>query len=412
MNGVLQGLRVAEVSAFVAAPLGGMTLAQMGADVIQISPISGRMDYTRWPRTEDGHSLYWASLNKGKRSIRVDLSRSEGQELAAALVAGTQGDGGGIVLTNLPAKGLMSPQSLRERRPDLIHLTLSGNPDGRPAIDYTVNCASGLPYVTGTGTLPLNNALPAWDVAAGLYLATGVLAAERHRRMTGQGQDVSLTLADVMLATVGNLGFLAEAQINATARPAQGNQVYGAFGRDFPTADGRRVMVAAISGKQWSALCKATGTEGAMRVLQQRTNADLDDEIGRYHARDAIAGILGPWFASRTLGEIRETFAGTSVLWGPFQTFAQLLAEDWRASTANPLFGEVDQPEIGRYLAPHVPLAFGACPRGEVPKAPALGEHSEAILSDVLGLPAHHIGHLFDAGLVAGPTHPSHGEAP
>lgn len=412
MNGVLQGLRVAEVSAFIAAPLGGMTLAQMGADVIQISPISGRMDHARWPRTEAGHSLYWASLNKGKRSIRLDLSRPEGQDLAAALVAGTPGDGGGIVLTNLPAKGTMSPESLRERRPDLIHLALSGTPDGRPAIDYTINCASGLPYVTGSGSLPVNHALPAWDVAAGLYLATGVLAAERHRRLTGQGQDVSLTLADVMLATVGNLGFLAEAQVNATPRPALGNQIYGAFGRDFPTADGRRVMVAAISGKQWSALCKATGTEGAMRALQQQVDADLNDEIGRYHARDAIAGILGPWFATRKLDDVRAAFAGTSVLWGPFQTFEQLLAEDWRASAANPLFGEVDQPGIGRYLAPHVPLSFGACPRGEVPKAPVLGEHSEAILADVLGLPARHIGHLFDAGLVAGPIHPSHGEAP
>lgn len=412
MNGVLQGLRVAEVSAFVAAPLGGMTLAQMGADVIQISPIGGRMDYTRWPRTDAGHSLYWASLNKGKRSIRIDLSRPEGQDLAAALVAGVPGDGGGIVLTNLPARDGMSPQALRARRPDLIHLTLAGNPDGTPAVDYTVNCASGLPYVTGTGSLPLNHALPAWDVAAGLYLATGVLAAERHRRMSGEGQDVTLTLADVMLATVGNLGFLAEAQLNAAPRPALGNQIYGAFGRDFPTADGRRVMVAAISAKQWAALCKATGSEGAMRALQQRVNADLDDEVGRYHARDAIAAILGPWFAARTLEEVRAAFAESGVLWGPFQTFAQLLAEDWRASTANPLFGEVEQPEIGRYLAPHVPLAFGARPRGAVPPAPALGEHSEAILADVLGLPAHHIGRLFDAGLVAGPTHPSPGEAP
>jgi 2-methylfumaryl-CoA isomerase len=401
---------VAELSAFVAAPLGGMTLAQMGADVIQISPISGRMDSHRWPRTDSGQSLYWASLNKGKRSILVDLKRPEGQELAASLACGCSGDGGGIVLTNLPARGALSAAALRARRADLIHLTLSGNPDGATAIDYTINCASGLPYMTGDGSAPVNHSLPTWDVAAGLYLATGVLAAERHRRLSGQGQDITLTLADVMLATLGNLGFLPEAEVNTVDRPAQGNQVYGAFGRDFATADQRRVMVAAISDKQWNALCAATDSTAAMAALQQRVNADLGDEVGRYHARDAIAALLAPWFLARSLDQIAAAFAGTGVLWGPFQTLRQLLAEDRRCSLDNPLFDRINQPGIGPHLAPHVPLAFGGLPRGAVPPAPRLGEHSEAILADVLRLPAHAIGHLFDAGLVASTTQSSLGD--
>jgi 2-methylfumaryl-CoA isomerase len=368
------------------------------------------MDSHRWPQTDQGHSLYWASLNKGKRSILVDLKRPEGQELAASLAAGVPGDNGGIVLTNLPASGMMSPQALRQRRPDLIHLTLAGNPDGAPAIDYTINCASGLPFVTGSGAEPVNHALPTWDVAAGLYLVTGVLAAERHRQRTGDGQDIALTLADVMLATLGNLGFLAEAQMNTVARPPLGNQVYGAFGRDFPTVDHRRVMVAAISNKQWAALCAATGTAAAMMALQQRVNVDLQDEIGRYHAREAISEILEPWFAERTLQTVAEAFAGTSVLWGPFQTLQQLLSEDPRCSLENPLFAMIEQPGIGRYMAPHVPLNFSACGRDLLPSAPQLGAHSEAILADVLGLPAHAIGHLFDTGLVAGPTFSSFGD--
>lgn len=402
MAGILEGLRVAEISAFVAAPLCGLTLAQLGAEVIQISPISGRMDQDRWPRDEQGHSLYWAALNKGKRSIRLDLSRPEGQELAAAIMAGTPGDDGGIVLSNLPLNGPMAAPALRERRRDLILLRLTGNPDGSPAVDYTVNAASGLPYVTGDGAQPVNHALPVWDVVAGLHLATGLLAAERHRLKTGEGQEVSISLADVMLATLGHLGFLSEAELNETPRPATGNQLYGAFGQDFETADGRRVMVAAITNRQWATLCKATGTVEAMRKLQAESGAALDDEVGRYHARTAIAGVLAPWFAARDLEEIRRAFAGTGVIWGPFQTFKQLLEEDPRCSLGNPLFGILDQPRIGPHLAPHSPLDFGAAARTPLAPAPRLGEHSEAILHEVLALSSTEIGRLFDAGVVAG----------
>ena len=391
-----------ELSAFVAAPLCGLTLAQMGADVVQISPISGRMDRDRWPRSESGESLYWTALNRGKRSVRVDFSRPEGRELAAALIAGTPGDDGGAVLTNLPLKGPLAPEALRQRRSDLIAMQLTGNPDGSPAVDYTINAASGLPYITGDGCAPFNHALPVWDVVAGLYLANGMIAADRYRLRTGKGQEVSLTLADVMLATLGNLGFLSEAQVNDTPRPPAENQIYGAFGQDFETGDGRRVMVAAIADRQWATLCKVTETGEAMARLQEESGAALDDEVGRYRARAEIAEILRPWFAARSLAEIREAFSGSSVIWGPFQTFQQLLEEDPRCSLENPIFGMLDQPGIGPHLAPHSPLAFGAAPRGDLAPAPQLGTHSEEVLSEVLDLTSSEIGRLFDNGLVAG----------
>ncbi|MGE4219278.1 MAG: CoA transferase, partial [Alphaproteobacteria bacterium] len=85
MNRIIEGMRVVEASAFIAAPFGGMTLAQMGADVIRIDPIGGGLDINRWPVTRDGASLYWAGLNKGKRSVTIDLRSAEGRELAQAL---------------------------------------------------------------------------------------------------------------------------------------------------------------------------------------------------------------------------------------------------------------------------------------------------------------------------------------
>src|SRR3954467_1385169 len=96
---ILKGMTVVEGSAFVAAPLGGMTLAQLGADVIRFDQAGGGLDHQRWPLAADGQSLFWAGLNKGKRSIQLDLRAPEGRELAAALVT-APGDDAGLFLTN------------------------------------------------------------------------------------------------------------------------------------------------------------------------------------------------------------------------------------------------------------------------------------------------------------------------
>ena len=148
MTGPLEGMRVIEGSAFVAAPSGGMTLAQLGAEVIRFDPIGGGLDYKRWPLTEDGLSLYWAGLNKGKKSIQVDFRSEEGQELLKELI-GASGEDSGYFLTNFPTKGWLSYESLSATREDLIMLNVVGNHDGTTALDYTVNSAMGYPSVTG-----------------------------------------------------------------------------------------------------------------------------------------------------------------------------------------------------------------------------------------------------------------------
>src|SRR5580692_5726991 len=148
MNRLLQDLRIVEFSAFVAAPLGGMTMAQFGADVIRIDPLGGGIDHNRWPVTDSGASLYWAGLNKAKRSVALALDKPEGRELAKA-IATAPGLGAGIVLTNLPPLAGLDYASLKAARDDVIMLRLIGNRDGSAAVDYTVNAASGFPLVTG-----------------------------------------------------------------------------------------------------------------------------------------------------------------------------------------------------------------------------------------------------------------------
>jgi 2-methylfumaryl-CoA isomerase len=402
-DGILSGLRVVEGSAFVAAPLGGMTLAQLGADVIRFDQIGGGLDFQRWPLANDGQSLFWAGLNKGKRSIQLDIHSPRGRELATALIT-APGESAGLFLTNFPARGWLGYDALSAQRRDLVMVALSGNPDGSNEVDYTVNPATGFPSATGPRNLaePLNSVLPAWDVATGTLAAVGMLAAERHRRMTGAGQLVRLSLSDVAFAMVGNLGRIAEAQLGGRDHAKDGNYLYGAFGHDFETQDGRRVMIVALTPRQWEALKHTTGIEEACDGIEQVTGYDLETEAGRYEARDLLAALLRPWFAARPLSAIREQFAGTGVSWGPYQTFRQLVDEDPRCSTRNPMFAAVEQPGIGTYLMPGSPLDFNRPGRVPVRRAPRLGEHTEEILAEVLRLSPAEIGRLYDDRVVGG----------
>ena len=407
MAAILDGMRVVEGSAFVAAPLGGMTLAQLGADVIRFDQIGGGLDINRWPVTADGRSLFWAGLNKGKRSVQIDLSSPRGRELVAELVT-APGPDAGLFLTNFPLRGWLSHDELVRRRPDLVTVNITGNHDGSSAVDYTVNPATGFPWATGPRHLavPFNHLLPAWDAITGNMAAAGLLAAERHRRLTGEGQIVHLALSDVALAMVGNLGKIAEAQINGTARPKDGNYLYGAFGRDFLTREGRRIMIVALTLRQWRNLVRATGLGDAFASCEQMMGIDLNREGDRFAAREVLGAILKPWTTARTLEEIRTIFDEHDVCWGPYWTFKELVENDPRCSTANPMFAEVEQPGIGTYLMPASPLRFDACERLPARRAPVLGEHTEEVLGDVLGLSAAEIGRLFDDGVVAGPAVP------
>lgn len=405
MTGILDGMRIIEGSAFVAAPLGGMTMAQLGADVIRFDPIGGGLDRRRWPVTSEGRSLFWAGLNKGKRSIQVDLGSNEGRDLVAAMITAPGGDAG-LFLTNFPARGFLSYDRLMAGRADLIMVNIVGNHDGSSAVDYTVNPSTGFPWATGPRHLsvPFNHLLPAWDAITGALATTSLLAAERARARTGAGQFVQVALSDVAFWMVGNLGKIAEVQINQHERAKDGNYLYGAFGRDFSTKDGHRVMIVALTLRQWRNLVDATGLGYAFEPIARLMEVNLDEEGDRYAARDLIGAILRPWVAARTLPELRDIFDRHGVAWGPYQTFTELVERDPRCSTLNPMFADVEQPEIGTYLMPGSPLAFSDAERLPPVRAPLLGEHTDEILAGVLGLGDLEIGRLHDRGVVAGPT--------
>ena len=397
----LAGLRVVEISSYVASPLGGMTLAQLGADVIRIDPIGGAPDTTRWPLGPSGVSLYWVGLNKGKRSVMLNLRSPEGQEAVRRLV-GAPGEGGGILLTNAAGRSWMSYETLRAVREDVILVELLGHHDGHPAVDYTVNAEVGFPLVTGPEGHgdPINHVLPAWDVACGLYATVAILAAERRRRLTGAGSLVRAALHDVALATAGNLGFLAEAEFGVE-RPRIGNHLYGGFAHDFATRDHKRIMLVALTSRHWRDLVALTGRAEVVTALEQTLNADFRHDSDRYAHREIIQGIMRPWFAERDHADVARALSGSSVLWSTYKTFADLAGPGRADLEANPLMSVLDQPGVGTYLAPGSPLSFAGLPRDAAP-APWLGQHTEEVLGEVAGLSEDEIAGMLATGACEG----------
>ncbi|MBO0865574.1 MAG: CoA transferase [Mycobacterium sp.] len=396
MNMPLGDVTVIEVSSFVAAPLCGMTLNQLGAQVVRVDPIGGASDVRRWPLASSGTSIYWTGLNKGKRSATIDLRSSEGQELIRRLIA----EGDGIVVTNAAGLSWLSYERLAALRNDVIHVQLLGRGDGSTGVDYTVNAALGYPLVTGPPNHagPINHVLPAWDVCCGLYAALAVVAAVRRRDQSGVGAQIRLALEDVALATAGNLGLLTEPQVNGTERQRLGNAIYGQYGQDFTSLDGVAFMVVTLTGRHFRDLLEVTGTGAAVSVLAESLGADFSDEGERYRYRDVLSGLFSTWFAGHTAEEITAALSTTTVLYERYRTFGQA-AKDERV-TANPLFSRLHQDGLGEYLAPGLPIAFdGTHPTSAA--APALGGDTAAVLTERLGLTAADIERLTTAQTIA-----------
>ena len=395
----LDGLRVVEGGSYVAVPSGGATLAMLGADVIRFDPIGGASDHQRAPLTAAGDSLYWASLNKGKRSIALDLRGEAGREIVRELIS-APGPDRGLFLTNAVGRGWLSYESLRQLRADLIMVHVTGYADGAPAVDYTVNCEIGFPAITGAADgPPTTHALPAWDLLAGMHATVALLAAERRRRLTGEGDHIAISLADVALAATDNLAYFAEVQMNDVERDRTGSFVYGTFGTPFETADGRQVMVVALTERQWTDLVTMTGTTAIIGALEEHLAASFSSDHDRYRHRALLYEVLSPWFVARTAEVILEEVSRTRVLASRFQTFRECLASP--AVQDNALFTKVNRPDVGAMLAAGVPSFFRHASGRPVPVAPTLGADTEQILSQDLGLGQQEIGRLHDDGVVA-----------
>ncbi len=314
------------------------------------------------------------------------------------------GDGGGVLLSNI-ASSWLAHDRLSQTRPDLISCTIEGNQDGTTAIDYTVNSAVGFPAMTGNGSLdaPVNHVLPAWDIACAYQAAFALAAAVSRRQTRGNGAELRLSLADVAFSTLSHMGMLAEAELLDQERASDGNYLYGAFGRDFATNDGKRVFVAGVSAAQWRNLVTATESADALAHLQAQLGLDFGKEGDRYAARVAIATILEPWFSKRDLSAVQAALDGVRACWGRYQGVREAFEQDPRLSIANPIFERIETKGVGVHLAAGATVREQAGDGTTTRPAPLLGEDTVEILAEVLGLSSSAIGKLHDDGIIAGP---------
>ncbi|MFJ2633213.1 MULTISPECIES: CoA transferase [unclassified Streptomyces] len=387
MSGPLTGLHVLDLSTYVAGPSATMTLAQLGADVVRVDPVGGATDTRRLPRGADGTSLYWAGLNKGKRSVEADLRSESGRDVVRELLA-APGGGHGLLVTNAVGQSWLDYQELRRVRPDVIVAHIGGRGDGRPAVDYTINSEVGLPWLTGPvdSSLPVNHVLPAWDLLTGLHVALALLAAHTERAATGRGRLVEVNLADVAAATMAHLGFVADAVVNGAGRLRDGNYLYGSYGCDFATGDGRRVMVVALTARHWDKLVGLTGTRTVLDSLQRTLGVDFGDEAARYEHRDLISAILAPWFSAHTHTEAVAALDAGHVLWGDYRTVGEFVRDP--LVTANGLFHQVDQPGVGVFPVPGPVTRSAGWGQDTPAPAPRLGADNDAVLREWSRAPA------------------------
>ncbi len=404
MYNLLSGLKVIEVSSFVASPTAGLYLAQLGAEVIRVDHKVGGLDYDRALLTREGRSLAWENLNRAKKSVALDLHSKEGRALLIELVQQT-----GVLITNLPVDSFLSHAAIAQNCPALVSVRIMGWHDGRQAMDFTVNAASGYPLMTGpaewdaASAPPINQVLPAWDFITGAYCAFALLAGLRHRDATGEGIEMRVPLGDVAIGTAANSGAMAEMLYRGGDRERLGNAIWGALGRDLVSRDGQRFMVAALTAKQWNALIGAFGVADQIAALEASCELSFaTSDANRFTQRERIFAIMQGVAGQRDYADLAQRLSAAGATFEHYRTMFEA-ANDPVLVADNPLFGPSPANPSG-FIYPAA-RSFVNVPQmavGDPRPAPYLGQHSAQVLADTLGLTQAEISAMIDSGLVAG----------
>jgi crotonobetainyl-CoA:carnitine CoA-transferase CaiB-like acyl-CoA transferase len=393
--GPLAGVRVLDLTRVLAGPSASLALADLGAEVIKVEP-PGTGDETRtFPPFREGESHYFLSVNRGKKSIVVDLKTDAGAALVRDIAARCD------VLIENYRPGVMERlglgyEALAAINPRLIYCAisgfgLSGPLRDRPSFDIVLQALSGALSVNGEpGGLPTKLGIPLGDLVGGINGPIGILAALYERGITGRGRLVDVSLLDGML---GMLGYLAQLAFFTGEDPQpQGSQhpnlvPYGAF----PARDGS-VIIACLTNSFWDRICRALG----MPDLAHDTRFDTLEK--RRNAREAVNEIISGFTRLKSVEELLALFAEHQVPHAPILGVRDALAQP--QALARQMVVETDHPRLGKIPIVNRPIKFPA-DQQPVPEAPpVLGQHTDEILQDVLGLSAQDIAGLRAAKVV------------
>jgi crotonobetainyl-CoA:carnitine CoA-transferase CaiB-like acyl-CoA transferase len=387
-SGALSHVRVLDLSRVLAGPWASQLLADLGAEVVKIER-PGTGDETRgwgppWLTTPEGgetrESAYFACTNRGKKSVTVDLARPEGQAIVRRLAESSD-----VLLENFKVGSLsrlgLGWEHLSALNPRLVYCSItgfgqSGPYKDRPGYDFVVQGMGGLMSVTGEPDgEPMKAGVAITDLFTGMYVATAVLAALAHRERTGEGQRVDLALLDVQVATLANL---AQNYLLTGRPPDRHGNAHASIVpyQAFATQDGY-VVVAVGNDGQFTRLCEVAGRPELAADPRFATNA------GRVENRAALVPVLQALLAGRPTREWVVSLEGAGVPCGPINDLAEVFADPHVQSRG--LRVEVPHPLAGSVPVVASPLRLSRTPvRHGTP--PLLGEHTDEVLRDLLGM--------------------------
>jgi CoA:oxalate CoA-transferase len=378
-----------------------MILNDLGAEVIKVErPPIGDVARTTAPLI-DGESAYFFSINRGKKSICLDLKAEQGRELFLRLVEMAD-----VVMENFTPgtmDGLgLGYETLEGRNPRLIYAATSGfgqtGPDRlRPALDIVVQGMGGVMSITGEpGGPPIRPGLSLGDIAAGLYTAIGVLAALQERQGSGRGQMIDVAMLDCQVAILEN-AFARYFATGELPQPLGTRHPVATPFQAFPTSDGWIVLAIGWGVEnQWELFCATIGRA----ELIDDPRFDLPHLRTQHHAE--LEPILNEALRQRTTAQWLAEFDAIGLPCGPLNNIAQAAAHP--QVRAREMLVEVEHPRIGRLTVADTPVKLSRTPGGITGPPPALGEHTYRVLSSLLGLPRGELDELAAAGVIVRPA--------
>jgi len=407
MEGPLKHVRVLDLSRVLAGPWAAQTLADLGAEVIKVERPGSGDDTRGWgpPFLNDqdgnasGEAAYFLSTNRGKKSVTIDFTRPEGQDLVRRLAAKSD-----IVLENFKVGGLaqygLDYESQKAVNPGIIYCSITGFGQTGPyrqraGYDFLIQGMGGLMSVTGepdhlAGGGPVKVGVAIVDIFTGMYAATAVLAALASRERTGVGQHIDLALFDVQVATLANqaTNYLVSGRSPKRLGNAHPNIVpYQAFA----TSDSHLIL-AVGNDEQFRKFCDVAGSPKLAEDERYITNAD------RVRNRDSLIPKLVEIFMTRTKSWWIEELENVGVPCGPINTLEEVFTDPQILSRS--MIMNVDHPVAGQIPLVGTPMKFSATPAGTVQPPPLLGEHTVPVLEQLLGMDSYAIAVLRDTAII------------
>ena len=387
MPGPLAGLRVVELARILAGPWAGQILADLGADVIKVERTGSGDDTRAWgppfvPAAEDGHldAAYFHCTNRGKRSIELDFTTTEGQRIVKKLAARSD-----VLIENFKVGGLvkfgLDYKSLAPDNPRLVYCSVTGFGQSGPSApragyDLMAQGIGGIMEMTGAADAPPTRVgVPIADIFSGVYATVGILAALVRREKTGRGGYVDAALVD---STVGTLAFQALNYLVSGELPKRIGNAHPNLVpyQEFPVADGR-IIIATGNDAQFVKLC---GILGAPELAQDPT---YKDNKGRVEHRAELVAKLCALTSPMKREDLLDKLEAAGIPAGPINDLQQVFADPQVVHRGMRL--ELKSPAAKGGVIPGIrtPIMMDGAPMASARPSPRLGEHTAEILREI-----------------------------